>query len=208
MEYGTGGRTDGRRATGDGVRVPHGAVAARLGPVHLGGAEHESSRRPFHLIGDIYYVGSSDVTSFLIVTPAGDILLDGGFVETAPRIEANIRALGFKLSDVKILLNSHAHYDHAGGLAELKRATGARFVAMQGDAALLARGGRGDFFFGDRDTFPPVEPDRVIHDGDTVMLGGVTLTAHLTAGHTRGCTTWTMPTEVTARRCTSSSSAA
>ncbi|HTU35291.1 MAG TPA: subclass B3 metallo-beta-lactamase [Candidatus Acidoferrum sp.] len=149
---------------------------------------------PFHLIGNIYYVGASDVTSFLIVTQAGDILLDGGFAETAPQIEANIRKLGFKLSDVKILLNSHAHYDHAGGLAELKRRTGARFVAMQGDAALLARGGRGDFYFGDRLTFPPVQADRVIRDGDTVTLGGVALTAHLTAGHTRGCTTWTMTT--------------
>lgn len=150
---------------------------------------------PFHLIGNIYYVGASDITSFLIVTPAGDILLDGGLVQTAPQIEANIRKLGFKVSDVKILLNSHAHYNHAGGLAELKRATGAQFVAMQGDAALLARGGRGDFYFGDRFTFPPVKPDRVIHDGNTVTLGGVTLTAHLTAGHTRGCTTWTMTTE-------------
>jgi len=150
---------------------------------------------PFHLVGNIYYVGASDVTSFLIVTPAGDILLDGGFVQTAPQIEANIRKVGFKLSDVKILLNSHAHFDHAGGLAELKRLTGARFVAMQGDAALLALGGRGDFYFGDRLTFPPIKPDRVIHDGDTVSLGGVTLTAHLTAGHTRGCTTWTMITK-------------
>ena len=150
---------------------------------------------PFHIIGNIYYVGASDITSFLIVTPAGDILLDGGLVQTAPQIEANIRKLGFKLSDVKILLNSHAHFDHAGGLAELKRRTGAQFVAMQGDAALLARGGHGDFYFGDRDTFPAIRPDRVIRDGDTVFLGGVTLTAHLTAGHTRGCTTWTMTTE-------------
>lgn len=155
---------------------------------------------PFHLIGNIYYVGASDVTSFLILTPVGDILLDGGFVQTAPQIEANIRKLGFRLSDVKILLNSHAHYDHAGGLGELKRRTGAQFVAMQGDAALLARGGRGDFYFGDRLTFPPVRPDRVIHDGDTVTLGGVTLIAHLTAGHTRGCTTWTMTANHNGRR--------
>lgn len=150
---------------------------------------------PFHLIGNIYYVGASDVTSFLIVTPAGEILLDGGFVQTAPQIEANIRKLGSKLSDVKILLNSHAHFDHAGGLAELKRRTGSRFVAMQGDAALLARGGRGDFYFGNRSTFPPIKADRVVHDGDRVKLGGVVLTAHLTAGHTRGCTTWTMTTQ-------------
>lgn len=150
---------------------------------------------PFHIIGNIYYVGASDVTSFLIVTRAGDILLDGGFRETAPQIERNIVKLGFELSDVKILLNSHAHFDHAGGLAELKRRTGAQFVAMQADAQLLANGGHGDFYFGNRLTFPPVRPDRVIRDLDTVTLGSVTLTAHLTAGHTRGCTTWTMDTQ-------------
>lgn len=149
---------------------------------------------PFHIVGNIYYVGASDVTSFLIVTPAGDILLDGGFVETAPQIETNMAKLGFKLSDVKILLNSHAHFDHAGGLAQLKRRTGAQFVAMQPDAAILAHGGHGDFYFGDRLTFPPIKPDRIVHDGERVTLGGVTLTAHLTAGHTRGCTTWTMTT--------------
>ncbi len=150
---------------------------------------------PFRIIGRVYYVGASDVTSFLIVTPAGDILLDGGLAQTAPQIEANIQALGFKLGDVKILLNSHAHFDHAGGLAELKKTTGAKLVGMQGDAALLAHGGQGDFFFRDTGPFPPVVPDRVVDDGETVSLGGTTLTAHLTPGHTRGCTTWTMTTE-------------
>jgi metallo-beta-lactamase class B len=150
---------------------------------------------PFHIIGNIYYVGASDVTSFLIVTPAGDILLDGGFAETAPQIEANIQKLGFKLAGVKFLLNSHAHFDHAGGLAELKQRTGAKLVAMNGDAGVIASGEFTDFAFGGKQLFTPVKPDRVIHDGDTVSLGGVTLTAHLTAGHTRGCTTWTMTTE-------------
>jgi metallo-beta-lactamase class B len=145
---------------------------------------------PFRIVENIYYVGASDITSFLIVTKEGDILLDGGFVETAPQIEANIRKLGFRLSDVKILLNSHAHYDHAGGLAALKRRTRAQFVAMEGDAAVLAAGGHGDFYFGNRVTFPAVKPNRVIQDGDTVSLGGVTLVARRTAGHTRGCTTW------------------
>jgi metallo-beta-lactamase class B len=143
---------------------------------------------PFRIIGNIYYVGASDITSFLIVTPSGNILLDGGFAETAPQIEANVRKLGFRLEDVKFLLNSHAHYDHAGGLAELKKRTGAQFVAMEGDATVLAGGGRGDFFL--KTGFPPVKPDRVIHDGDTVSLGGTTMTAHRTAGHTRGCTSW------------------
>ncbi len=143
---------------------------------------------PFRIIGNIYYVGASDVTSFLIVTPSGNILLDGGFAETAPQIEANIHKLGFRLKDVRFLLNSHAHYDHAGGLAELKKRTGAQFVAMEGDATVLAGGGRGDFFV--KTGFHPVKPDRVIHDGDTVSLGGTTMTAHRTAGHTRGCTSW------------------
>ena len=138
--------------------------------------------QPFRIIGNIYYVGASDITSYLVVTPRGDILLDGGFAETAPQIEANIRTLGFKLTDVKILLNSHEHLDHAGGLAELKRSTGAQLVAMDAEVSTLASGA----------AFPAVTPDRAIHDGDTVSLGGVTLTAHLTPGHTRGCTTWTM----------------
>ncbi len=139
---------------------------------------------PFHIIGSIYYVGASDITSFLIVTPAGDILLDGGFVETAPQIEANIKTLGFKLTDVKFLLNSHAHLDHAGGINELRKLSGAKFVAMDGDVGALTAGM----------AFPATAPDRVIHDGDTVTLGGVTMTAHLTPGHTQGCTTWTMMT--------------
>jgi len=147
---------------------------------------------PFRIIGNIYYVGASDIASYLIHTPAGDILLDGGLVQTAPQIEANIKTLGFELNDVKVLLNSHVHFDHAGGLAELKKSSGASLVAMDTDSKQLERGGHGDFFFGDADLFPAVRPDRVIHDGDTVSLGGTTLTAHLTAGHTRGCTTWTM----------------
>ena len=147
---------------------------------------------PYRIAGNVYYVGASDITSFLITTPAGHILLDGGFVETAPRIEANVKKLGFKLADVKILLSSHAHFDHAGGLAELKRATGAKFAASEKDAALLARGGKGDFLFGDKATFPPIQADRILHDGDTVVLGGTTLTAHLAPGHTMGNTAWTM----------------
>jgi len=147
---------------------------------------------PYRIAGNVYYVGASDITSFLITTPAGHILLDGGFVETAPIIEANIKKLGFKLADVKVLLSSHAHFDHAGGLAELQRATGAKLAASEKDAALLARGGKGDFLFGDKSTFPPIQAGRILHEGDTVVLGGTTLTAHLTPGHTMGNTTWTM----------------
>jgi metallo-beta-lactamase class B len=155
---------------------------------------------PYRIAGNLYYVGASDVTSFLITTPQGHILLDGGFVETAPQIEANVQKLGFKLEDVKILLNSHAHFDHAGGLAELKQRTGARLYANAADADLLARGGSGDFAFGDRLRFPPVQVDHPVHDGETVSLGGTTLTAHGTPGHTRGCTSWSMAVEEGGKR--------
>jgi metallo-beta-lactamase class B len=145
---------------------------------------------PFRIVGNLYYVGATEVCSFLIATSQGHILLDGGFVETVPQIEQNIATLGFKLEDVKILLNSHAHFDHAGGLAELKRKTGAKFIASAADAELLQKGGHGDFRFGDTLTFPPVEVDQIIGDGESVSLGGQKFTAYLTPGHTKGNTTW------------------
>ena len=148
--------------------------------------------KPFRIIGNIYYVGASDITSFLITTPEGHILLDSGFAETVPQIKQNIAALGFRLEDVKILINSHAHYDHAAGLAELKELTKAKLLASEADAALLADGGKGDPNFGDRFFYAPVKADRILRDGEQVKLGGAILTAHLTPGHTKGCTTWTM----------------
>ena len=147
---------------------------------------------PFRIVGDLYYVGASDVASYLVVTPQGMILLDGGFAETVPQIEKNIATLGFKLTDVKILLNGHAHPDHAGGLAQLKRDSGAKLYAMDREVDPLEHEGRGTFYRGDRKLFESIPVDRVLHDGDTVSLGGMTLTAHLTAGHTPGCTTWSM----------------
>ena len=147
---------------------------------------------PFRIIGNVYYVGASDITSYLIATPKGHIIIDGGFQETAPMILANIRKLGFKPEDEKILLNSHAHTEHAGGLAELKRATGATLYAMRGDIPLLARGGLDDPQFGNRFPFPPVEADRILTDKQRITLGGTTLVANHTPGHTPGCTTWTM----------------
>jgi metallo-beta-lactamase class B len=147
---------------------------------------------PYRIAGNLYYVGASDVASYLITTPEGNILLDGGFVETAPQIEANLQKLGFKMEAVKILLSTHAHYDHAGGLAALKKKTGAPLYAGAADADLLARGGKGDFAFGDRLLFPPVQVDHPVLDGDRVSLGGTTLTAHATPGHTKGCTSWSM----------------
>ena len=151
--------------------------------------------KPFRIIGNIYYVGASDVTSYLIVTPKGHILLDSGFVETVPQIQQNVAQLGFKLNDIKILINSHAHYDHAGGLAQLKQLTAAKLTVSEADATLLAAGGKGDFAFGDKFTYPPAQADRLLRDGDEVELGGVKLVAHLTPGHTKGSTTWTMKVE-------------
>lgn len=147
---------------------------------------------PFRIAGNIYYVGANEITSYLITTPMGHILLDGGFKETAPMILANIEKLGFRPKDVRILLSSHAHFDHAGGLAELKRATGAKFYASAEDLPALARGGLDDPQFGDKYPFPPVEADRVVRDGERIEIDGTSLTAHITAGHTRGCTTYTM----------------
>jgi metallo-beta-lactamase class B len=148
--------------------------------------------KPYRVIGNIYYVGASEVSSFLITTPDGHILLDSGFAETVPLIKENIKQLGFKLEDIKILINSHAHFDHAGGLGLLKELTRARLAVSEADAALLADGGKNDFQWGDSLTYKPATADRLLHDKDKVVLGDVTLTAHLTPGHTKGCTTWTM----------------
>jgi metallo-beta-lactamase class B len=140
---------------------------------------------PFHIIGNIHYVGASGVSSYLITTPAGAILLDGGLPETAPLIMKSIAELGFRVQDVKFLLNSHAHYDHAGGLAALKKASGAKLVASSADAKILRAGAPQQ---------PAVAVDRVLKNGEGVELGGTRLTAHVTPGHTPGCTTWTMTT--------------
>jgi metallo-beta-lactamase class B len=146
---------------------------------------------PVRIADQLYYVGTSDVASYLLVTPAGDILIDGGFAQSAPIIEANIAALGFRITDVKWLLNGHAHPDHAGGLSQLKRDSGARFAAMNAEVIPLEHNGQGTFYRGDKILFDSVAVDRVLRDGDHIDIGGIRLTAHLTAGHTPGCTTWT-----------------
>ena len=147
---------------------------------------------PFRVAGNVYYVGATEVASYLITTPEGHFVLDGGLPQTAPQILSNIERLGFDPADVELLLNSHAHYDHAGGLAELEARTGAAILLSAGDVDQARRGGLGDFAFGDRFAFPAFAPDRVVADGEAVTLGGVTMTAHVTPGHTRGCTTWTL----------------
>ncbi|MEO6992766.1 MAG: subclass B3 metallo-beta-lactamase [Lacunisphaera sp.] len=149
---------------------------------------------PRHLVANIYYVGVSGISSFLITTPEGDILIDTGFADTVPLIARSVEQLGFKLSDIKILLSSHAHIDHTGGHALMKKLTGAQIYASAPAARLLASGGADDFITFPPDTivYTPVKVDHEVSDGDKVTLGGVTLTAHLTPGHTRGATTWSM----------------
>lgn len=147
---------------------------------------------PFRIAGNLYYVGAADIASYLITTPKGHILLDGGFEETAPIVLANLKTLGFRIADVRLLIGSHPHLDHAGGLAALKKASGAKFLASAADAPYYASGGRNDPQFGDRLLFPPVAVDRIIADGERVTLGGVSLIARITPGHTPGCTTWTL----------------
>ena len=149
---------------------------------------------PFKIIGNVYYVGAADVTSFLIATPEGHLLLDGGFAQTVPQITANLERLGFKIQDVKFLLNSQSHHDHAGGLAELKKLSNALMIASEGDREGLENGGRNDFQFGDTLSYAPVKVDRTVKDGEEIELGGVRMKAVITPGHTRGCTTWTMIT--------------
>lgn len=173
---------------------------AGLGAVAAGaqGFDTTSWKRPFEpfrIIGNIHYVGTSELGAFLITTPEGHILLDGVLPESVSLVEQSIRALGFRVEDVKYLLNSQAHFDHVGSLAGLKATSGAQVLVMTGDDTLVAQGGKGGFVLGDRVSFPPVPVDRVLHDGDTVTLGGTTLTAHHTPGHTPGCTTWTMTVE-------------
>jgi metallo-beta-lactamase class B len=145
---------------------------------------------PFRIAGNLYYVGASDISAYLIATPAGHVVIDAGYESTVPQIEKNIRTLGFKVEDVRILLNTQAHYDHAAGFAALKKDTGAKLMASDADADVIERGGLRDFSFGDSHPFPAAKVDRRLKDGDTVTLGKLTLHAHVTPGHTRGCTTW------------------
>jgi len=153
---------------------------------------------PFRIADNLYYVGSRDLAAYLVTTPQGNILINANLVTSPPQIRASVEKLGFKWSDTKILLNGQAHFDHLAGAAEVVRETGAKDMVMDGDAEVARTGGHKDFAFGKDITtdYPPVRVDRVLHDGDTVRLGGIVLTAHRTAGHTRGCTTWTMDAHV------------
>lgn len=166
------------------------ALALTLSAPAFAQANWNKPAEPFHVIDNIYYVGTEGLGAYLFTGEEGHVLLDGATPEGAAVIKANIAKLGFKLSDVKILLNSHAHFDHSGGLADLKAATGATLQAMEGDISAL----EGGFYLGSEDVktmgAPPVKVDRVLKDGDKVELPGITLVAHATPGHSRGCTSW------------------
>ena len=150
---------------------------------------------PAHrIIGNVFYVGSAGLASFLITTPQGDILINSNLEASVPAIEKSVRDLGFRFEDIKILLISHAHYDHCAGSKLIQQRTHARYMVMDADVSEIEDGGRSDFAYGKSPDmlYPPTHVDRTLHDGSTVTLGGMVLTAHLTAGHTKGCTTWTM----------------
>ena len=149
---------------------------------------------PFRIAGNLYYVGSQDLASYLIATPRGLILINSSFEASVPLIRKSVESLGFRFSDIKILLISHAHSDHCAGSAQIIHLTGAKYYVMDGDVSVVESGGRTDFQYGAQESqrYPPAHVDRVLHDGDTAQLGGTVLTAHLTPGHTRGTTTWTL----------------
>jgi len=150
---------------------------------------------PAHRIaGNVYYVGSKDLASYLITTPQGHLLINSGFERTVPLIRASVESLGFKMTDIRILLASHAHSDHVAGHAAMRESTGAKVYVMRGDDEVISTGGKGQYLYTDS-RWAPCKVDRILNDGDEVKLGGATLVARLTPGHTRGCTTWTWRVE-------------
>jgi len=149
---------------------------------------------PFHIAGNLYYVGSTGLANYLITTPQGHILINSDLEANVPMIRASVEQLGFKFGDIKILLISHAHWDHDAGSTMIKQLTGAKYMVMDADVSVVESGGKTDFHYA-TDTnslYPPTAVDRALHDGDEVKLGDAILVAHLTPGHTKGCTTWTM----------------
>ena len=159
-----------------------------------GRAEYLAPFTPHHVIGNVYFVGSRGLGIYLVSTPKGHILINAGLEDSVPLIQRSVEKLGFRFSDIKILLISHAHFDHDAGAARIKQITGAKYMVMDADVPVVESGGKKDFFYARTPgmLYPTAKVDRVLHDGDTVSLGDSVLTAHLTPGHTKGCTTWTM----------------
>src|SRR5262245_27979987 len=149
---------------------------------------------PFRIADNLYYVGSRGLANYLITTPQGHILINSDLEANLPLIRASVESLGFKFTDIKILLISHAHWDHDAGSDMIKKLTGAQYMVMAGAVPVVETGGKSDFQYGNdpKMLYPPTKVDRVLHDGDQVKIGVALLTAHLTPGHTKGCTTWTL----------------
>lgn len=172
-------------------------LALLIGSLRLSAMDRPEWSRPFpafRIAGNLYYVGSEDLASYLIVTPKGDILINSNLESSPPLIRKSVESLGFHMSDIRILLISHAHFDHCAGGEAILRATHAKYEVMAQDVSVIESGGKTDFNYASDNSmhFPPSHVDRVLHDGDKVSLGETTLTAHLTAGHTKGTTTWTL----------------
>jgi metallo-beta-lactamase class B len=183
------------------IRLSEVTAALAVGAVVLASAPRAQAQNeewtrpfpPFKIIGNIYWVGSYDLSTYLITTPEGHILINTGVGDTAQKIRAGVEQLGFKMSDVKMITATHGHYDHVAGIADLKKMTGAQVVISEPDKDLIETGGKADFRFGDTPSarFEPVKVDRTFKDGENLVLGGTTLTAHLHAGHTKGATSFT-----------------
>lgn len=173
-------------------------VGRWLNATKVGG---QQPAEPFRIAGNLYYVGANDIAAFLITGPEGHVVLDGGYPTTAPMIMASIAKLGFDIRDVRVLLNSEPHPDHAGGLGVIQQASGAELWASDASADAIAAGGdEPDLFLPLRALlwigvlgYPPARVDHRVRDGDTIRVGPVALTAHITGGHTRGCTSWSFP---------------
>nr|AIA12592.1 L1_beta_lactamase [uncultured bacterium] len=156
--------------------------------------------KPYQVMGNIYYVGTEDLSSFLVTSSEGHVLIDTGVEQNAAAVLDNIRALKFDLKDIRIILTTQAHYDHVGAHARVKQESGARVLVAAADAPIVSSGGEGDYLFGPEYHYPPAKVDGLVKDGDVVRLGPIALTAHLTPGHTKGATTWTMTVKDAAGR--------
>jgi metallo-beta-lactamase class B len=195
--FGHAGVADGRSGPQPQAAQQAGAAAQDKTAAAAMSAQSAGWTTPFpahQVIGNVYYVGSKGLASYLITTPQGHILINSNLESSVPLIQESVEKLGFKFGDVKILLISHAHFDHCAGSARVKELTGAKYMVMDADVPVVESGGKADFQYGNlpEALYEATKVDRVLHDGDNVKLGGVVLVAHKTPGHTKGCTTWTM----------------
>src|SRR5262245_13143638 len=169
-------------------------LSAGAGQASAQNADWTEPFAPFRIAGNLYYVGSAGLANYLITTPQGHILINSDLEANVPLIRASVEKLGFKFNDIKILLISHAHWDHDAASDTIKKLTGAKYMVMDADVSVVESGGKTDFQYAKSpdSLYTPTKVDRVLHDGDEVKLGDAVLVAHLTPGHTKGCTTWTM----------------